>query len=212
MVHSKWFIKLAGYGIHYEFFSRIENFLSNWSHNVTKNGEYSEFLPVKHDVMQGMVLIRPLSFYFIHKRLPSIVPAPIKCFLFADDANAYDKVKTVSNCLRIKLSLNAVFVWSPLWQLPLNIPECIVLHLDRGNNTFFFHINGIQLPSEDIVSDLCITISRDLTYHEHVKKILVKCHNRLFIIKKSFNYKNSDIYRLIFTTYMRPILEYGSLL
>ena len=43
-------------------------------------------------------------------------------------------------------------------------------------------------------------------------KILRKCHKRLFLIKKSFTYKNSDINKLIFTTYMRPILDYRSLL
>ena len=115
--------------------------------------------------------LRPLTFYFKHKRpIPSIVPAPIKCFLFADDAKAYDKVKTVAGCLRIQLSLNAIFAWSLLWQLPLSIPKCITLHLGRENINFSYHINGIQLPSEDMVSDLGITISRDLTYQEHIKK------------------------------------------
>ena len=136
--------------------------------------------------------------------------ALIICFLFADDAKAYDRVKTIAGYLRIQLSLNVIFAWSLLWQLPLNIFKCIFLHLGRGN--FAHLINGIQLPSEDTVSDFGITISRDLTYREHIEKILIKCHKCLLIIKNSFNYKNLDINKLLFTTYMRPILEYESLL
>ena len=47
MVYSKLLIKLAGYGIHYELLSWIENFLSDRSHWVTINGKYSEFLPAE---------------------------------------------------------------------------------------------------------------------------------------------------------------------
>ena len=97
-------------------------------------------------------------------------------------------------------------------QLPLNIPKYIVLYLGRGYINFSYYINGIQLPSEDMVSDLGITISRDLPCHEHINKILVKCLERLFIIKESYNYKNPDINKLLFTAYMRQILEYVSLL
>ena len=166
------------------------------------------FFPLK--VMSRKGRLTPLIFYFIHKR--PIASTPIKCFLFADDANAFDKVKTIADCLLIQLSLNTISAWSLLWQLPLNFPKSIVLHLGRGNINFSCHINGIQLPIEDTVSDLGINISRDLTNHEHINKILFKFHKRFFIIKKSFNYKNPNINKLLFTTYMRPILNYGSLL
>ena len=109
-------------------------------------------------------------------------PAAIKCFLFADDAKVYDKVKTIADSLHIQLLLNAIFICSSLWQLPINI-------LGLGNINFSYHINDIHLSSEDTVSDLGITISHNLTYHEHINKILVKS----LYYKKFLDYKNQDM-------------------
>ena len=134
------------------------------------------------------------------------MPALIKFFPFADNAKTYE-VKTVVDYLRIQLPPDAIFTWSLLRQFPLNILTCVILHLGRGNINFSYHINDIQLSNEDMVFNFGSTISRDL-----IDKILVKYHKCLFVIKKCFKYKNPNIDKLLFTTCMRSILEYGSLL
>ena len=60
--------------------------------------------------------------------------------------------------------------------------------------------------------DLGITLSRNLTFHEHVNRILADCYRKLFIIKKCFLVINEDILRKLYVSYLRPSLEYGSVI
>ena len=57
-----------------------------------------------------------------------------------------------------------------------------------------------------------IDMSRYLTFHEHVNRIFADCYRKLFIIKKSFLVINEDILRMLYVSYLRPSLEYGSVI
>ena len=105
-------------------------------------------------------------------------------------------------------SLNSVSDWPDIWQLTLNIPKCIAFHLGKNNPQFVYIVKGVPIPTESSVTDLGVIVSKDLTYHEHVNK----CHQRLFITNKCFYYNNAEIIKQIYTSYVRPILEYQAIL
>ena len=47
---------------------------------------------------------------------------------------------------------------------------------------------------------------------KHVNRILADCYRKLFIIKKCFLVINEDILRKLYVSYLRPSLEYGSVI
>ena len=64
----------------------------------------------------------------------------------------------------------------------------------------------------DYVINLSITLSKNLTFREHVNKMLVDCYRELFIIKKCFLVINEDIFRKLCVSYLHPSLECGSVI
>ena len=73
-------------------------------------------------------------------------------------------------------------------------------------------MKGVPILSEITVSDLDVIVSKDLTYHKRINKIVAKYHQCLFITEKCFNYNNAEIIKQIYTSYVGPLLEYGVIL
>ena len=55
-------------------------------------------------------------------------------------------------------------------------------------------------------------MSKSLTFHEHIKRMMAKCYRKLFIIKKCFYVTNVEILKLLYVLYIRPTLECGSVI
>ena len=75
-----------------------------------------------------------------------------------------------------------------------------------------FCIDGSPLEAPEHVIDLGITMSKSLTFHGHIKRMMAKCYRKLLIIKKWFYVTNPEILKLFYVSYIRPTLEYGSVI
>jgi len=51
--------------------------------------------------------------------------------LFADDVNIYAIINDINDSVVLQEGLDALDAWSDLWQLPLSLQKCIILHLGR---------------------------------------------------------------------------------
>ena len=60
--------------------------------------------------------------------------------------------------------------------------------------------------------DLGITISADLSYIAHINNIVAKALQRSSTLFRGFASRNLQLMRKAFVTYIRPILEYNSIL
>ena len=68
--------------------------------------------------------------------------------------------------------LSQVSFWSDLWQLTLNCEKSLVLHLGNANLRYIYTIKGRLLSAPDCVSDLGVTISKNLFFHGHIKQVI----------------------------------------
>ena len=209
--HSKLLLKLHAYGVHNDLWRWFKNFLSNRTQAVMIDGTLSDTLPVISGTPQGAVC-SPLLFLIYINDLPDHIPTPIKCLLFADDAKLSREIISMADCVQLQNTLHIVALWSILWQLTLNICKSIVQHFGRGNPQYGYHLNNIALESSNFVKDLGITISKDFTYHQHIKEIISAAAKKLFIFRTCFHSRNILIIKKLFITYIRPSLEYGSVL
>ena len=62
----------------------------------------------------------------------------------------------------------------------------------------------------DEENDLGITFSRDFKFKSHIHKIVRKANKVLGVISRTFKYLDPDIMRLLYTSLVRPHLDYAS--
>ena len=209
--HSKLIYKLRAYGINHDLLRWITNYLSNRTQAVSINNAISSFLPVSSGVPQGSV-IGPLLFTLYINDLPDQIPAPIRCHLFADDAKLSRTINTIGDCIHLQSALIIIFQWSSAWQLFLSIPKCMVLHLGRSNPNFRYNLSDVQLGHQQYVKDLGVTVSSNLTYHKHIEIIVSAAIKKIHIISKCFHSRDISTLRQIFVSFIRPSLEYCSVI
>ena len=120
----------------------------------------SLFLPVTGGIPQSSA-VGILFFTLYINDLPEHIPAPIKCYLFADDAKLSRKIRSIRDCIHLQIALIIVWRWSNSWQLSLNILKCVVLHLGRANPHICYRVSDTPLSPQQYVRDFGVTVSSD---------------------------------------------------
>ena len=162
--------------------------------------------------VQQETVVGPILFIIYVNDTPNIVENRIVLDLFADDSKMYNALKSVKDFLMLQKALVRLVIWARLWPLKLNEDKCLVLHIGKANPQYVYCIDCSSLEAPEHVIDLGITMSKSLTFYEHIKRMMTKCCRKLFIIKKCFNITNPEILKLLYVPDIRPTLEYGSVM
>ena len=101
-----------------------------------------------------------------------IVENGIVLDLFADDSKVHNAIKSVKDYLILQKELVRLVIRARLWQLKLNVDKFLVLRIGKANPQFVHCIDGSPLEAPEHVIDLGITMSKSLTFHEHVKRMI----------------------------------------
>ena len=68
----------------------------------------------------------------------------------------------------------------------------------------------IPLLKTDLEKDLGVWVSKDLKWNHHINIAVNKANRVLGMIKNSFNYLDETSLKLLFTSLVRPHLEYAA--
>jgi len=128
--------------------------------------------------------------------------------LYADDVKLYFEIVNDSDVVTLQQSIDEC----TKWQLSLSSEKCchIRLSLCACKNPVNYHINDVALNTVDTVRDLGISIDNKLTFVEHINLIVAKAHRRANQILRCFLSRDNEILVKVFITYVRPVLEYSS--
>ena len=140
--------------------------------------------------------------------IPSIVSSPV--FMFADDTKIFRVIRNEEDYVTLQNDLICLYSWPQLWQLKFNISKCKHLHFGPAHHHGFYYINGTPIDTVTSPNDLGILFDDKLKFHDHAAKVTTKANRILGMIKKSFEYLDSSMLSKLFTTLVRPILEYGN--
>ena len=206
--HQRLIYKLRCYGVGGKLLAWIEKFLTTRKQQVALNGHSSVWAEVGSGVPQGSVL-GPLLFLVFINDLPEVVHSSIK--LFADDTKLYSIVDTTHGSSSLQADLESLARWSDTWQLPFNETKCKVLHLGRSNPNFQYIMRGNALSEVQVEKDLGVHIDRELKFRQHASAAVAKATQILAVIRRSFALINERTLPLLYTTLVRPHLEYGNL-
>ena len=207
--HRRLLHKLQAYGVHGNVLRWIKAFLTDRSQVVMVNGEKSQSAPVLSGVPQGSVL-GPLLFIMYINDLPEVVKSDV--YLFADDTKIFKQVSTIDEANLLQEDLNSLAKWSNDWLLMFNSDKCHVLTLGRLENithTHRYEIGGNELEHVFEEKDLGVTIDFELNFEQHISSKVNKANAIMGLIRRSFSFLDSKLFKNLFTAFVRPHLEYA---
>ena len=158
--------KLKTFGVTGSCLSRLTNFLSLRKMCVKVNDIFSDYILQSSAVLQGSVL-GSLCFVLCINDLPeNIVHCVIK--LYADDVKIYYRFPLNGCTFMLQNDVNALAVWSKLWQLNIAIDKTIIMHIGKHNPIHVYTINSKVIFVINVFKDLGVYVSNDLTWNAHV--------------------------------------------
>ena len=73
-----------------------------------------------------------------------------------------------------------------------------------------FTINGVIVPKTTRIRDLGVIFQSDLTFSHNIDSIIRKAHQRVNIFFNVHRHADLEVFLKCYTIYIRPLLEYGS--
>ena len=140
--------------------------------------------------------------------IPSIVSSPV--LMFADDTKISRVIRNKEDYISLQNDLDLLHRWSQQWQLKFNVTKCKYLHFGPAHFSSPYYLNGSPIDIATSHSDLGILFDDQLKFHDHTAQVSTKANRVLGIIIKSFEHLDSIMLAHLFTTLVRPILEYSN--
>ena len=206
--------KLKAYGIQGNIYTWIQKFLSNRKQRVSVRGFYSDWTNVLSVVPQDSVL-GPTLFIIYVNDLPGNILSSLG--LFADDTKIYRPIFSPADIDMLQQDLNSLVEWCGTWLSFLNFSKCKHMSIcPKSTSTtpkqYYFNLDDEvhQILTVQEQKDLGDTFDENLHFKTHVNQIICRANNVLGTIKRTFNSRDPNLIRQLYTTLVRPTLDYAS--
>ncbi len=211
--HQRLLAKCRALGIDEKVLSWITAFLSNRRQCVNINGTVSDWSEVISGVPQGSV-IGPVLFVIFINDMPNNIRNFIS--LFADDAKLYGKTSSVEDRRSMQEDINTLQQWSDKWQLSFYADKCKTLYLGKNNvkqhYSMMSNSSAVTLEETTCEKDLGILVDNTLSFDQHICEAVKKANKKLAMIRRTFVYLDKKMLVQLYTSLVRPILEYGNVI
>ena len=205
--HRRLLAKLRAHGISGPVLNWIKSFLNGRKQCVRVNGTLSDHANVLSGIPQGSVL-GPILFVIYINDLPNEVASDV--LLFADDTKIFRCIKSIPDSLYLQDDLQKLVNWSNRWLLKFNADKCHVLTLGKHENIVHAHnykMDGVELEHVFEEKDLGVIVDTDLSFDEHITTKIKKANAMAGMIRRSFTYLESNFFKKLYVTFVRPHLE-----
>ena len=134
-------------------------------------------------------------------------------FLCTDDAKLCRHITSQEDNISLQRAIDRFKNWSDTWLLELNVSKCKVVSYsmkDRTDTLYSISDNGetYAMDKKDKIKDLGVTFDYRLTFHDHIQEKVNRAYSMLGLIKRNFIYMDSNTFILLYTSLVRPHLEY----
>ena len=211
--HQRLLTKVKSYGITGHVGSWISDFLTNRRQRVSVQGSFSGWSKVVSGVPQGSVL-GPILFVIYINDLPEGIKS--WCSMYADDTKLSTPVDTEEGRRKLQDDLDRAVQWADTWQLKFHTGKCKVIHFGnknvQQNYTMKKHNSEERetLATTNSEKDLGVEVDSELKFSQHVEKQVGKANRILGQIRRSFQHLDANTMKLLFTSLVRPHLEYAN--
>ena len=154
-------------------------------------------------------------------QLPSVITN--RCKIFADDLKIYLKISASSpvslmlGTSSAQSDINQISTVAASWGLHMNKDKCALLRFHRGHvawedigvyANYYLHNHPIVKVSHH--RDLGVLVDPSLRFHLHIRSIVNKASGVSANLLKSTLCRDRNFMLTLYTTHIRPLLEYAS--
>ena len=192
----------------------VENYLTARHQHVVVEGEKSTAAHVLSGVPQGSIL-GPLLFLVYIDDINNMSLSPGACrVIFADDVCIYRPICCQADYECVQDDISATEQWSSENFLTLNPSKCKYMLISRKRSPTLPDIplllHKLPLCQVDTFKYLGILLSEDLSWSPHINAICSKARQVLGLLYRRFyNFSNTDTLVQLYTSLVRPHLEYA---
>lgn len=210
--HNKLIEKLHLMGLNSNIVSWVRSYLTNRTQYVYCNDACSTRLAVYSGVPQGSVL-GPLLFLLYINDIADDMPPAVQVKLFADDCMLFSNVRTVEDQDLLNASLEKLYLWCERWGMVINFDKTVFCSITNKRNIleYSYNIGGVQLRKVDEFKYLGVIFSSTMQWNSHVDYVCSKAYKKLLFLRRQLRHANSDVRKLAYMCYVRPLLEYASI-
>jgi len=109
-------------------------------------------------------------------------------------------------------AVDSLLKWAEEWQLTVSVDKCCVLNIGQIVLLPELKMHNEVLPNVNSICDLGINVTSYLSPSDHVCDIAAKAHKCASLIHRCFVSHNTDLLVLAYKVYVRPLLEYNSVI
>jgi hypothetical protein len=208
--HSLLSEKLKLLGFSPKLLSWIVSYLTDRTQMVLFKDCLSNPLHATSGVPQGSHL-GPLLFTLFINDLPLVIRSA-RTLMYADDVKLCFQLKDAFCHSYLQADLDSFQSWCRVNLLILNSSKCKLMTFYRTSPELVsYTLCGCALERIALVDDLGIRLDRKLKFSEHISTMVNKAMGILGFIKRwSKEFDDPYLTKTLYTSLVRPILEYGS--
>ena len=203
--HRRLMLKINAMGITGDVSNWIEDWLKDRYQRVVLLGNCSKWSKVLSGVPQGSVL-GPLLFLIYINDIDECVNS--KLLKFADDTKILSVVTSKNDVNKLQEDLKNLCKWSKDWLMLFNVDKCKVMHIGYTNGQANYVMEGNILNVVTEERDLGILVQSNLKWDQQCSKSVKMANRILGMIKRNFEYLDSDMVLQLYKSLVRPHLEY----
>lgn len=204
VTHSFLLSKLSAYGISGCLLNFLSSFVTDRTQCVMVNDVLSRKYKVPSGVPQGSVL-GPILFLLYINDVSDIIPHSVSSNMYADDIKIY----SINNPLVLQEAIDRVHSWSLVWNMNINIKKTVTMAIGRTHPDVYFLLNNNRLDMVDKFKDLGVTYDNFLSFDCHIDSVISRAFSMSNFILKTFVTRNIYTLFRLFTSYVRPLLEFN---
>ena len=208
--HKHLMNKLEAYNLDKGVLRWIRGFLSNRTQKVIMDNSYSDEVAVTSGVPQGSVL-GPILFLLYVNDLPDKMRCKIR--MYADDVVLYTDVKSNEEFhLKLQADLNELSRWCSVWKMSINVTKCAIMRISKSKSAVVprYWLNDLEVPVVQHFKYLGVNISSNCSWQQHIRHVVSKGNQMLRFIKRNFKGCPQAVKETVYTSLIRPLLEYAS--
>ena len=211
--HRRLLYKLTYYGISPQALNLVHSFISNRTQQVLLEGNTSSPIDVTSGVPQGSVL-GPILFLIYINDLPDYIKNNSTVTLFADDTIIYHPITNPQYSTALQEDLDALQRWESDWLMHFHPHKCQTMHITKKRNIIqsTYTIHNHNLETTDTAKYLGIHINNTLSWNTHINKTAQRANTTSAFLHRNIRTCPRKTKHIAYTTLVRPILEYASII